>query len=182
MHPPSSRRACRRSRRACRVSFSSSSPRFYFDSSNRSDWCSWCSWPSSSAVEHMAFAANGIPFSQFASLIEALSKVKPRRVGQKRRSTDDDDGTSPHLKHVASWISHYKQLFPGGEGGGDGNDVRLPEGTVRIFLRLFFPEEGARRRYVLLCQTQLRAGRELITVTRRSFADSACRRRSCASI
>jgi hypothetical protein len=100
----------------------------------------------------MAFAANVIPFSEFARLIQGLSEIKPLRAGQKRKSTGDDDDASPHLRHVRSWISHYKQLFPGGRVCA-GKDARLPEGTVRIFLRLLFPEEGARRRYALLSQT-----------------------------
>lgn len=107
----------------------------------------------------MAFAKNAIPFSEFARLIEELSKVKPRRAEQAQESTANHGATSLHFERVADWISHWKRVFPVGGQAGDGNDRRLPEGTVRIFLRLLFPEEGTRRRYVLLSHTSQSSAR-----------------------
>lgn len=89
--------------------------------------------------------ANTIPFSHFADLIETLAALAPRRVGTKRKSPGDGPVVSNQLQVVQNWIRSVNRAYPPREEGKDG---LLPEGTVRIFLRLFFPEEGPRRRCV----------------------------------
>ena len=90
----------------------------------------------------MAFASNSISFSHFADLCETLASLAPRRAGQKRKAAGDGPTVSKQLQVVRNWIKSMKEVDSPGEDG------LLPEGTVRIFLRLFFPDEGPRRRYV----------------------------------
>lgn len=91
----------------------------------------------------MAFASSSILFADVAELFEALAKLAPKRAGQPRKSSGRAEGVSKQLEVVQNWIGHVKKLYP---SGGRGELGSLPQGTVCIFLRLLFPEEGPRRR------------------------------------
>ncbi|GAA5824088.1 hypothetical protein JCM11251_001517 [Rhodosporidiobolus azoricus] len=81
------------------------------------------------------FYDNALPFSFFASLVDRIAAVSAKKKGNTRR----EDDKSREQKLLQAWIERVKE-----EHGRE-----LPEGTVVLFFRLFFPEEGVRRRYGL---------------------------------
>lgn len=82
----------------------------------------------------MSLYDNPISFSDFCRLLTSIRTVKPLRKGQTWR------GKCPkELQNLQAWVSTTRGLFEGHAG--------LPLGTITIFFRLFFPEEGVRRRY-----------------------------------
>ncbi|GAA5851191.1 hypothetical protein JCM8547_004160 [Rhodosporidiobolus lusitaniae] len=83
-----------------------------------------------------SLSANPLPLSFLSSLVEAVAGVAARKKGSTACVGDDQ---SKEQRLLAAWIARVKQ-----EHGTD-----LPEGTVVLFFRLFFPEEGVRRRYGL---------------------------------
>lgn len=81
----------------------------------------------------MSLYDNPISFSDFCRLLTSIRTVKPLRKGQTWR------GKCPkELQNLQAWVSTTRGLFEGHAG--------LPLGTITIFFRLFFPEEGVRRR------------------------------------
>jgi hypothetical protein len=75
---------------------------------------------------------NPLPFSLFSSLVEHIGAVRARKKGVR------NTGESKEQLLLAAWIGRIKDEY--------GRE--LPEGTVMLFFRLFFPEEGVRRRCV----------------------------------
>ncbi|GAA5959998.1 hypothetical protein JCM3765_006129 [Sporobolomyces pararoseus] len=84
--------------------------------------------------------ANPIPFSFFSDLVEQISRVTAR---SKRRSSSTTTQPSKQIRLVKRWIDKVK------EAHAFRLDEPLPPGTIAIFFRLLFPEEGVRRRYGL---------------------------------
>ncbi|GAA5842570.1 hypothetical protein JCM9279_003622 [Rhodotorula babjevae] len=81
--------------------------------------------------------ANEIPFAYFASLIDKIGAVAARKRGARSRTA----GKAPkEHRLVAAWIDGVRAEHRGG---------LVPEGTSVLFFRLFFPDEGVRRRYGL---------------------------------
>ncbi|BGP40014.1 hypothetical protein JCM10450v2_003994 [Rhodotorula kratochvilovae] len=91
--------------------------------------------------------ANPLPFSFFASLVDRIGAV-----GAKRRGSRAAEGKAPKEQRLLeAWVDAVRRE----------HDGALPEGTVVLFFRLFFPEEGVRRRYGL---QELTLGEALETV------------------
>ncbi|GAA6048228.1 hypothetical protein JCM3770_006492 [Rhodotorula araucariae] len=91
--------------------------------------------------------ANPLPFSFFASLVDRIGAI-----GAKRRGTRVAEGKAPkEHRLLEAWVNAVRRE----------HDAGLPEGTVVLFFRLFFPEEGVRRRYGL---QELTLGEALETV------------------
>ncbi|GAA5998995.1 uncharacterized protein JCM10292_003242 [Rhodotorula paludigena] len=84
-------------------------------------------------------ALNSIPFSTFADLVRSIGSVEARRKGAARSS---GSGKEPKQHRLLRAWTEWAQKEAGGAQG-------LPEGTVVLFFRLFFPDEGVRRRYNL---------------------------------
>ncbi|GAA5978700.1 hypothetical protein JCM11641_006147 [Rhodosporidiobolus odoratus] len=80
--------------------------------------------------------ANPLPFSFFASLVEQIGSVTAKKVGQGSRGSGE---ASKQQRLLQAWVERVKAK----------HGTALPEGTVVLFFRLFFPEEGVRRRYGL---------------------------------
>ncbi|GEM07306.1 ATP dependent DNA ligase [Rhodotorula toruloides] len=78
---------------------------------------------------------NPIAFSLFSSLVQRIGAVPAIRKGA-RRSIGP---TTKQHRLLDAWIGAVKAEY--------GRD--LPEGTIVLFFRLFFPDEGVRRRYDL---------------------------------
>ncbi|GAA6016518.1 hypothetical protein JCM11491_002348 [Sporobolomyces phaffii] len=87
--------------------------------------------------------ANPIPFGYFAELVHQISRctAKPRTCNA--LATTTDRRRSKQIRLVESWIDKVKATH------AHGLDDPLPSGTIVIFFRLLFPEEGVRRRYGL---------------------------------
>ncbi|GAA5853542.1 hypothetical protein JCM5353_008815, partial [Sporobolomyces roseus] len=83
---------------------------------------------------------NPIPFSFFCGLVKQLSECPPK---PRTSSSNNSDTPSRQIRLVKSWITKVKDTH------APGLDEPLPPGTIVIFLRLLFPEEGVRRRYGL---------------------------------
>lgn len=75
---------------------------------------------------------NPLPFWFFCELLAAIQDIKPVPTGERRSS-----GKSQESKTFKRWIDKLRES-------------PLPAGTGVIFFRLFFPEEGVRRRYARL--------------------------------
>lgn len=82
------------------------------------------------------FYDNPLPFSFFASLVDRVGAVSARKKGDTRRR----DEPSKEQKLLQAWVERVKEEY--------GRE--LPEGTAVLFFRLFFPEEGVRRRCVFI--------------------------------
>ncbi|BGP31986.1 hypothetical protein JCM10296v2_003765 [Rhodotorula toruloides] len=82
--------------------------------------------------------ANPIAFSLFSSLVQRIGAVPPVRKGA-RRSNGPGAGKPKQRRLLEAWVAAVKAEY--------GRD--LPEGTIVLFFRLFFPDEGVRRRYDL---------------------------------
>ncbi|GAA5899280.1 hypothetical protein JCM6882_009303 [Rhodosporidiobolus microsporus] len=81
------------------------------------------------------FYDNPLPFSFFASLVDHIAAVAAKKKGVTRCK----DEQSREQKLLQAWVARVKEQ----------HGRELPEGTVVLFFRLFFPEEGVRRRYGL---------------------------------
>ncbi|KPV75538.1 uncharacterized protein RHOBADRAFT_53505 [Rhodotorula graminis WP1] len=82
--------------------------------------------------------ANEIPFAYFATLVDRVGTVAAKKKGGARSSTV---GKSPkEHRLLAAWIDGVR---------AEHRDGAVPEGTIVLFFRLFFPDEGIRRRYGL---------------------------------
>lgn len=94
-----------------------------------------------------ALYANPIPFSFFSDLVKQISdcSAKPKSIPTK------SDQPSRQIKLVKRWIDKVKLNH------APGLDDPLPHGTIVIFLRLLFPEEGVRRRLVALIRASCRS-------------------------
>lgn len=84
---------------------------------------------------------NPIPFSFFCGLVKQLSECPPK---PRTSSSNNSDTPSRQIRLVKKWITKVKDTH------APGLDEPLPPGTIVIFLRLLFPEEGVRRRSVTL--------------------------------
>lgn len=80
--------------------------------------------------------ANPIPFSLFASLVNRIGAIPAVRKGARRSSA----AKSKQHRLLEAWVEAVRAEY--------GRE--LPEGTVVLFFRLFFPDEGVRRRWVTL--------------------------------
>lgn len=87
----------------------------------------------------MMLYTNPVPFSLFCDLVTAIAAVPPRRTDQPRTHFASE-GRSKQAKLLQRWIKAVKE-----EHSPETGDP-LPPGTVIIFMRLFFPDEGVRRR------------------------------------
>ncbi|GAA5879400.1 hypothetical protein JCM3774_005229 [Rhodotorula dairenensis] len=83
-----------------------------------------------------ALYRNAVPFKHFATLIHQLGGVKARPAGLSRAHT----GSRTIPNALRAFIRTGRQAL-GTDGGADG--------IVVLFFRLFFPDEGMRRRYDL---------------------------------
>lgn len=83
--------------------------------------------------------ANPIAFSLFSSLVQRIGAVPAVRKGARRLSGPGEGKPKQH-KLLEAWVGAVKAEY----------DRDLPEGTIVLFFRLFFPDEGVRRRCVLL--------------------------------
>ncbi|GAA5897078.1 hypothetical protein JCM8208_006163 [Rhodotorula glutinis] len=82
--------------------------------------------------------ANEIPFAYFATLVDRVGAVAARKKGGARSSTG---GKAPkEHRLLAAWIDGVR---------AEHRDGAVPDGTIVLFFRLFFPHEGVRRRYGL---------------------------------
>ncbi|PSR73821.1 hypothetical protein PHLCEN_2v10391 [Hermanssonia centrifuga] len=73
-----------------------------------------------------------IPFTFFASLLQAIASVKPKKVGSKT----DTRKPPAALQTLKRWIEEvHKRYSP------------LPPSTTEVFFRLLFPEEDVSRKY-----------------------------------
>ncbi|GAA5943753.1 uncharacterized protein JCM15063_005826 [Sporobolomyces koalae] len=108
-----------------------------------------------------ALYANPVPFKFFAELIDQLSKCTARpKLDNPLR-----DQPSKQIRLVQRWIDQVKRVH----GQEMGNP--LPPGTVIIFFRLLFPEEGVRRRYGLQEYTFAKELEKHYRVAEGTFAD-----------
>ncbi|GAA5911215.1 uncharacterized protein JCM6883_001943 [Sporobolomyces salmoneus] len=82
--------------------------------------------------------SNPIPFSFFSDLVDQIS-----RCTAKAKNSSTSTQPSKQIKLVKRWIDKVKATH------APGLDDPLPDGTIVIFFRLLFPEEGVRRRYGL---------------------------------
>ncbi|BGP07980.1 hypothetical protein JCM10049v2_003825 [Rhodotorula toruloides] len=82
--------------------------------------------------------ANPIAFSLFSSLVQRIGAVPAVRKGARRLSGPGEGKPKQH-KLLEAWVGAVKAEY----------DRDLPEGTIVLFFRLFFPDEGVRRRYDL---------------------------------
>ncbi|GAA6027207.1 hypothetical protein JCM8097_002484 [Rhodosporidiobolus ruineniae] len=98
-------------------------------------------------------SANSIPFSFFASLVEQIAAVSAKKKGDTRGRGP----ASSEKKLLTAWVERVKE-----EHGKD-----LPAGTMVLFFRLFFPDEGVRRRYGLQEKTLADLLETLFKVSRR---------------
>jgi DNA ligase-4 len=78
--------------------------------------------------------ANAIPFRYFTDLVVAISSVEPKKMG-----TRSSGKPSRQARLLQRWIQKVKKEHATAESP-------LPPGTLVIFFRLLFPEEGVRRR------------------------------------
>lgn len=76
-----------------------------------------------------ALYANPIAFSDFCMLLQKIRTIKPRRTSQPRHQSWKE------LEYTRKWIHLARQEY-----------AELPTGTIVIFFRLLFPDEGVRRR------------------------------------
>ncbi|GAA5862001.1 hypothetical protein JCM1840_006904 [Sporobolomyces johnsonii] len=90
--------------------------------------------------------SNPIPFSFFSKLVSNLSSCTAKRKRETKSA-----GPSRQAKYVQDWINEIKKVHA-------RPDSPLPHGTVTLFFRLLFPEEGVRRRYGF---QELKLAREL---------------------
>lgn len=90
-----------------------------------------------------ALYANPIPFKFFSDLIEQISRCTAKPTSKRVSSSKEPDDRPPkQIRLVQSWIDKVKGTH------APGLDDPLPVGTIVIFFRLLFPEEGVRRRSV----------------------------------
>lgn len=66
-------------------------------------------------------------------MIFKIGRIKPRKVGQKRKN---DDGNYPAYDIFEQWVKDLRR-----------NYAPLPAGTTAIIFRVLFPHEDARRKY-----------------------------------
>jgi len=81
--------------------------------------------------------ANPIPFAYFATLVDRVGAVAAKKRGA--RSSTVGKAPKEH-RLLAAWIDGVR---------AEHRDGAVPDGTVVLFFRLFFPDEGVRRRCVL---------------------------------
>lgn len=75
-------------------------------------------------------AGRSPPFSLFVELLDALGEIPPRKIQDKRDVTKD----SPAAVRFVAWVNKIK---------AEGYE---PERWLKHFFRMFFPDEGVRRR------------------------------------
>lgn len=80
----------------------------------------------------MADYDNPLPFSFFCDLLAAIQDIKPVRTGKKRAGDQPKESRT-----LENWIAKLRECHS-----------PLPAGSGVLFFRLFFPEEGVRRRCV----------------------------------
>ncbi|SGY45760.1 BQ5605_C001g00336 [Microbotryum silenes-dioicae] len=85
----------------------------------------------------MKLSSNPIPFRGLCGLIDELAKV-PARPTHTRRATKDE---SKRQSIVRRWIQDHK------DGTAPWLSERMPPGTIVLWFRMMYPEEGVRRRY-----------------------------------
>ncbi|TKA51706.1 hypothetical protein B0A53_05411 [Rhodotorula sp. CCFEE 5036] len=83
---------------------------------------------------------NAVPFKHFAELVHTLgsAKARPAARSAKTRARSEKDSTTPNALKL--FIQTGREALA---------RVDSMDGFVVLFFRLFFPEEGARRRYDL---------------------------------
>lgn len=81
----------------------------------------------------MSYPSNPVTFSCFCKLVSEIRRIPPRKKNGARSSSAE----SREMRLLKGWINWLKSECPAGV-----------EGTGVIFFRLFFPEEGVRRRCV----------------------------------
>lgn len=82
--------------------------------------------------------ANPVPFSFFATLVDKVGAVAARRRGS--RSNAGSGKAPKEHRLLKAWVEGVR---------AEHRDGVEPEGTIVLFFRLFFPDEGVRRRCVL---------------------------------
>lgn len=80
---------------------------------------------------------NAVPFKHFAELVHTLGSAKARPAARsgKTRARSEKDSTTPNALKL--FIQTGREALA---------RVDSMDGFVVLFFRLFFPEEGARRR------------------------------------
>ncbi|GAA6011978.1 hypothetical protein JCM10207_003447 [Rhodosporidiobolus poonsookiae] len=115
-----------------------------------SDVVSYHALPRCAAALPMVLYTNPLPFAHFADLVRRFSEIKPRKKGTANRTGEP----SKQRQLLQAWVDSVREQ----------HGVELPEGTVVLFFRLFFPEEGVRRRYGLAEKTLAEALETLFKV------------------
>ncbi|GAA5927226.1 hypothetical protein JCM1841_004252 [Sporobolomyces salmonicolor] len=82
-----------------------------------------------------ALYSNPIPFSFFVELVSSLASCTAKRKGPTK-----SNGPSKQTQLVRAWINKIKEVHT-------RPDSPLPAGTMTLFFRVLFPEQGVRRRY-----------------------------------
>ncbi|KAH9933457.1 uncharacterized protein B0H18DRAFT_928466 [Fomitopsis serialis] len=80
-------------------------------------------------------ASTSIPFSFFVSLIEHISRIKPRKASN-HGNKGTSHSTSSVVQTFRNWVTELHRRYD-----------PLPPGTTAILFRLLFPEEDAKRKY-----------------------------------
>ncbi|SCV74037.1 BQ2448_6469 [Microbotryum intermedium] len=85
----------------------------------------------------MSLSSNSIPFSGLCGLVGELAKVQARTTHTRRPAADE----SKRQTIVQRWIQDHK------DGTAPWLSEPMPPGTIVLWFRMMFPEEGVRRRY-----------------------------------
>ncbi|RPD64481.1 hypothetical protein L226DRAFT_545021 [Lentinus tigrinus ALCF2SS1-7] len=80
---------------------------------------------------------DGIPFSFFVELVDAIADIRPHKVSEKQSRTTRYVET-PAYKTFRRWVERFRERYS-----------PLPPDTTAIVFRLLFPDEDVKRKYGL---------------------------------